>query len=57
MGNLEIDIDSLKTKIVEIDAEGAEFTTKERLSSDDKAELLSAIKAYGFAEVKEADKA
>lgn len=51
-GNLEIDIDNLKKKVTEIDAEGAEFTSKESISEDEKAELVSALKAYGFSEVK-----
>ena len=51
-GNLEIDIDSLKKKIVEIDEEGAEYTTKEAISDEEKSELLSALKCYGFTEVK-----
>lgn len=50
-GELEIDIDTLVKKVVELDAEGAEFTTKEKLNDEEKAEILSAIKAYGFKEV------
>ena len=51
-GNLEIDVDTLVKRIVEIDAEGKEFTTKEKVSDEEKAELLSALKCYGFEEVK-----
>ncbi len=52
-GSLSIDIDNLKKKVVEIDEEGVEFTTKEAISTNERSELLSALTAYGFSEVKE----
>lgn len=48
-----IDFDNLKKKSKEIDEEGNEITTKEAISAEEKAELLSAIKTYGLTEVKE----
>lgn len=51
-GNLEIDVDNLKKKVTEIDEEGTESTTKEAISDEERAELLSALKCYGFTEVK-----
>jgi hypothetical protein len=50
-GNLVIDIDSLKKRVIELDAEGNEVVTREAISKEEKEELLSAIKAYGFSEV------
>ena len=47
-----IDFDNLKKKFTEIDEEGNEITSKEKISDEEKAELLSAIKAYGLVEVK-----
>ena len=47
-----IDFDNLKKKFTEIDEEGKEITSKEKISDEEKAELLSAIKAYGLVEVK-----
>lgn len=41
-----IDFNNLKKRVTEIDEEGNEITTKEAISSEEKAELLSAIKAY-----------
>lgn len=52
-GILEVDIDSLKKSVIEIDGEGKEFTSRDSLTEDEKKELLSAIKAYGFKEVVE----
>ena len=49
---IAIDFDNLKKKFTEVDEEGNEITTKEAISSEEKAELLSAIKAYGLTEVK-----
>lgn len=51
-GNLDINIDTLVKRTIEIDEEGKEFTTKEKVSDEEKAELLSALKCYGFEEVK-----
>lgn len=48
-----IDFDKLTKKFTEIDEEGNEITTKEKISDEEKAELLSAIKTYGLTEVKE----
>ena len=50
---IAIDFDKLAKRTTEVDEEGKEFTTKEPLSSEEKAELLSAIKVYGLTEVKE----
>ena len=47
-----IDFDNLKKKFTEIDEEGNEITSKEKISDEEKAELISAIKAYGLVEVK-----
>ena len=48
-----IDFDNLKKKFTEVDEEGNEITSKEKISDEEKTELLSAIKAYGLTEVKE----
>lgn len=50
-GELEIDIDSLKKRVIEVDEEGNEIVTKEAVSEEEKDELLSALKAYGFSEI------
>ena len=47
-----IDFDNLKKKFTEVDEEGNEITSKEKISDEEKAELLSAIKTYGLTEVK-----
>jgi hypothetical protein len=47
-----IDFDKLVKRATEIDEEGNEITTKDAISTEEKAELLSAIKAYGLTEVK-----
>ena len=47
-----IDFDKLVKRSTEIDEEGNEITTKEAISAEEKAELLSAIKTYGLTEVK-----
>lgn len=47
-----IDFDNLKKKFTEVDEEGNEITSKEKISDEEKTELLSAIKAYGLTEVK-----
>lgn len=55
-GILEVDIDSLKTKSTTLDENGNEITFLEGLSSEDKKELLSAFKAYGFTDTAKAKK-
>lgn len=50
-GNLSIDIDSIKIRTVALDEEGIEIVTKESITKEDKEELLSALKAYGFSEI------
>lgn len=52
--NLEIDIDNLTKKVLEIDEEGNEIQVRERITEDEKNELLSALKCYGFSQVVEA---
>ena len=52
--NLSIDIDSIKIRTVKLDEEWIEIVTKEAISKEEKAELLSALKAYGFGEIIEA---
>ena len=49
---IPIDFDKLSKKFTEVDEEGNEITSKEKISDEEKAELLSAIKAYGLVEVK-----
>lgn len=49
---IAIDFDNLKKKFTEVDEEGNEITTKEKISDEEKEELFSAIKAYGLTEVK-----
>lgn len=44
-------IDELKKRVVEIDTEGNETITKEAISNEEKEELLSAFKVYGFEQV------
>lgn len=53
---IAIDFDNLKKKFTEVDEEGNEITTKEAISDEEKAELLSAIKAYGLVDTEEAEK-
>lgn len=51
-----IDFDKLTKKFTEIDEEGNEITTKEKISDEEKTELLSAIKAYGLVDTEEAER-
>lgn len=48
---LSIDIDSIKKRISEIDEEWNEIITKESITKEEKDELLSALKWYGFEQI------
>tara|TARA_R110000822_G_scaffold159665_1_gene300019 strand:- start:378 stop:539 length:162 start_codon:yes stop_codon:yes gene_type:complete len=48
---ISIDIDKLKKRLVTVDEEGNEIVEREAISKEDKTELLSALKAYGFGEI------
>ena len=50
-GMISIDIDKLKKRLVTVDEEGNEIVEREAISKEDKTELLSALKAYGFGEI------
>lgn len=48
MGFLSVDIDAIKKRLAEIDPEWIEIITKETLTKEEKSDLLSAFKCYGF---------
>ena len=47
-GFLSVDIDAIKKRLAEIDEEWTEIITKEALTKEEKADLISAFKCYGF---------